>query len=228
MSGPGVGGAGRRDATDDGGSALIVHKTPTYRFLRWLVNVIGVVYFRRRIEARERVPAEGPLVFAANHQSYLDIPLIAQSTDRHVCFVARRSLADSSALGWVMAQCGAVLVRRGESDRSAVRDMIGHLERGDSLAIFPEGTRTRDGRVGEFQRGALLVARKAGVPIVPVGIRGTFDAWPRGGGFPRRKRLALRFGDPVDPALPDAQERVRQAVLDMVGDGRYESVSEIP
>jgi 1-acyl-sn-glycerol-3-phosphate acyltransferase len=219
--------AAERDR-DPASGELIVHKTWTYSFLRGLVDVVGRLYFRRRIEGREHVPSEGPVVFASNHQSFLDIPLVAQATRRHVCFVARRSLAGSRLLGWIMAQCGAVLVSRGESDRAAVRDMIGHLERGDTVAIFPEGTRTRDGRVGEFQRGALLVARRAGVPIIPIGIRGTFEAWPRGGGFPRPQRLVLRFGAPIDSSLPDAQERVRQAVLDMVGDGRYESLSEIP
>jgi 1-acyl-sn-glycerol-3-phosphate acyltransferase len=142
---------------------------------------------------------------------------------RHASFVARDTLAEQRWLAFVMRECGAVLVKRSTSDRKALRAMVEHLEAGDLVAIFPEGTRTRDGRIGEFKGGALLAARMAKVPIVPAGIRGTFAAYPRGRLIPRPRKIVVRFAPPIDSSLPDAQERLVAAVEGMVGDGRVES-----
>jgi 1-acyl-sn-glycerol-3-phosphate acyltransferase len=102
--------------------------------------------------------------------------------------------------------------------------MVAHLEAGDAVSLFPEGTRTRDGRVQPFRKGALLAARMAGVPIVPAGIRGGYEAWPRTASRPRMARVAVRFGAPIDSSAPDALERVQAAIESMVGDGRFASI----
>jgi 1-acyl-sn-glycerol-3-phosphate acyltransferase len=138
--------------------------------------------------------------------------------------VARDSLARSGLLAFVMRECGAVLVRRGQSDRAALRAMVEHLRLGDCLCIFPEGTRSPDGRLQAFHSGALVAARQAEVPLLPIGIRGTFDAWPRAARLPRPRRVALRFGEPVDSGADDALERVRAQIEAMVADGHYASV----
>jgi 1-acyl-sn-glycerol-3-phosphate acyltransferase len=177
------------------------------------MNAWYLPYFRRRVAGVEHLPRDGGVLIAANHQSYLDIPLIAVAVPRHVSFVARRSLANWSWLAYVMRQCGAVLVEPGKADRAALREMARHLEAGDCVAIFPEGTRTPDGRLQEFKQGALLAARSAKVPIVPCAIRGTFEAWGKGKSFPRPRRIELRFAAPVDAAAPDALERTRAAIL---------------
>jgi 1-acyl-sn-glycerol-3-phosphate acyltransferase len=97
--------------------------------------------------------------------------------------------------------------------------MLAHLDAGDLVAIFPEGTRSPDRRVGPFRRGALLAARIAKVPIVPVAVRGTFDAWPRHG-RPRLAPVSLTFAPAVDGEAPDAAEQVRARIAELVGDGR--------
>ena len=122
-------------------------------------------------------------------------------------------------LGWLMRQCGAVLIERGAADRKALRDMTGHLAQGDLLAIFPEGTRTRDGSLGEFKGGATLTAKRARVPIIPAAIRGAVDAMPRGKVLPRPRRVQIEFGPPIDPQAPDAQEQLVAAVRALAGDG---------
>ena len=197
---------------------VLTEKTLTYRVVRQSVSIALRTLFRARFAGLEHLPARGAALIAANHQSYLDIPLVASATRRHIAFVARDSLADSRALGWLMRQCGAVLIRRGKPDRQALREMVAHLEAGDLVCVFPEGTRSRDGSVGAFRGGALLAARLARVPIVPAAVGGTIDAWPRGGRV-RLARVALTFGAPLDP-LASEGELVRQRIIELAGSGR--------
>lgn len=199
-----------------------------YRFGRFVSGSFLVAWNRLRVEGREHVPSTGGVLIVGNHQSFLDIPAVAWAARRHVAFVARESLARSRFLAWLMRESGAVLVRRGVGDRSALRAMAAHLEAGDCVAVFPEGTRSRDGSLGEFRGGALFVARRAGVPILPVGIRGAVDALPRDARFPRPRRIGVRFGAPVAPDAPDALERARDAIAAMIGDGGFASVPPAP
>lgn len=216
------------EARPSGALEILTTRTFVYRLcqtLSWLANCI---LFRRRIEGRHHLPPEGGVLIASNHQSYLDIPLIAQACSRHLSFVARDSLARSAWLAYVMRRCGVVLIRRGVADHKALREMKAHLEQGDVVVVFPEGTRSLDGCVQPFRGGALLAARTAGVPIVPVGIRGNFKALPRGASLPRLCRVAMRFGEPIDSRRPDALELVQASIESMVGDGRFDSVPPIP
>jgi 1-acyl-sn-glycerol-3-phosphate acyltransferase len=223
-SGSAARGAQSKPAPDD---EVIVHRTFVYLLCHWSTYLYGRIWHRLRVEGLENLPKEGGAVLACNHQSFADILLLGGFVPRHVAFVARDTLANWRWLAYVMHQCGAVLVKRGSSDRRALRGMVDHLERGDTVAIFPEGTRTRDGSLQEFKGGALLAARMGKVPIVPLGIRGAFEAWPRGRFIPFPRKIALRFGAPIDSSLPDAQERVVESICAMVGDGRYRSVKKI-
>lgn len=211
---------------------VIVRKTPVYRLGSGFLNLVLYLMCRRRVEGLEHLPLEGGCVIASNHQSYLDIPLISGATSRHVSFVGRSTLSRSRMIGFLMVQSGAVFVRRDQPAHSAVRAMVQHLELGDCVALFPEGTRSADGRLGRFRSGAIMAARKAGVPVVPVGVRGCIDAMPRTAKFPRPRKVAIRFGPPIDSALPDALEQLRVAVTALSGadadpPARYRSLSEI-
>ncbi len=197
----------------------------------WAIVALGVrplysTLFPTRVDGRELLPRESGALIAANHQSFLDIPLIAAGVwPRHVAFVARATLAESRWLSWVMARCGNVLIRRGQADLTAMRRIVRHLEAGDRVAIFPEGTRTSDGSLGPFKKGAVLAARMAGVPIVPTAITGSFEAWPRDRRLPRPHALSLRFGEPIDSAREDALERVREAISALLGPSSTQNIA---
>ena len=208
--------------------AVLVRCTPVYRIGRALTRWTWRLLFRPRLEGRARLPETGGALLCANHQSFLDIPLVAHLTPRHVAFVARASLAHSGFLAWVMRESGAVLIRQGKPDRAALREMVAHLEAGDLVAIFPEGSRTWDGSLGELRAGALVAARQAGVPVVPIGIRGAFEAWPRQRRFPRPRRVAARVGAPIDADAPDALEQLRASLEELIGDGRFASLPPQP
>ncbi|MBM3989656.1 MAG: 1-acyl-sn-glycerol-3-phosphate acyltransferase [Planctomycetes bacterium] len=199
---------------------ILTHATLGYHCARFSTWSFGALWFRERFEGREHLPQQGGVVVVSNHQSFYDIPLLSHAIARHVSFVARDTLANFAPLAWLMRTCGAVLIKRGAPDRAALREMVTHLERGDCLVVFPEGTRTIDGRVSGFKAGALLAARMAKVPIVPCSIRGSFEALPKGALFPRPKRIRVRFGAPIDSHLDDALERAHAAVVEMTGDGR--------
>ncbi|MBL8858277.1 MAG: 1-acyl-sn-glycerol-3-phosphate acyltransferase [Planctomycetes bacterium] len=211
----------------ESGEPVLVTKTWVYHFCQKSTWLYGKIWHRMRVEGLEHLPREGGLVLACNHQSFSDILLLGGFVPRHVAFVARDTLANWKWLGYTMRQCGAVLVKRGSSDRKALRAMAEHLELGDCVIIFPEGTRTRDGKLGELKGGALLAARMAQVPIVPVGIRGAYEAWPRGRYIPFPKKIALRFGAPIDSSREDAQEQLVASMRALIGDGTYKSLKPI-
>jgi 1-acyl-sn-glycerol-3-phosphate acyltransferase len=208
--------------------SVLVTPTPTYRIVRVTTGLALRLLLWPRYEGVDNIPKSGRILLVSNHQSFLDIPLMSTAVKkRHVSFVARDSLAKAKWLAFVMRECGAVLIRRGQPDRAALREMVAHLEGEDALVIYPEGTRTPDGRVQPFHGGALLAARLTNAPIIPVGIRGAIEAWPRGAKWPRPSRVALRFGPPIDSSLPDALERAHAAIEAMVGDGRFRSVPPV-
>jgi 1-acyl-sn-glycerol-3-phosphate acyltransferase len=204
---------------------VLVTKTLVYRLCSIGSRTYCCLWHRLRVEGLENLPREGGAVLACNHQSFIDILILGGYVPRHTAFVARDTLAHWRWLAYVMRECGTVLVKRGTSDRKALRGMADHLVLGDCVAIFPEGTRSVDGRLGEMKGGALLAARMAKVPIVPLGIRGAWEAWPKGRAIPFPKKIALRFGPPIDSAREDAHEAVVQSIRGMIGDGTYRSVA---
>ena len=190
-------------------------KSLVYRLVRFGWWVWFRLVHRHRVFGREHLPAEGACVIVANHSSFLDIPLIAASTRRHVCFVARHTLAKSRVIGFLIRHTGAVMVRRGTSDRAAIRDIVRHLELGDAVAIFPEGTRSADEELREFQRGMSLMARQGRAPIVPCAIRGTGRILPPGSSLPRPVQATIRYGPPLPPrATPEEARAAVQALLE--------------
>jgi len=195
---------------------LRVRRTLTYRFCVGSCWWLGKTPLMPcKVTGAQHIPKSGPCVFVANHQSFLDIPFFAAQIPRHVSFVARESLAKSKLLAYIMDQAGCVLVKRGESDLAAVREMVAHLKGGDAVCIFPEGTRSKDGSIGEFRRGALLAARRGGAPVIPVGISGSFEAWPPGQKWPHSRRIRFAIGEPIDPRSENALENVRARVVEL-------------
>jgi long-chain acyl-CoA synthetase len=163
-----------------------------------------------------------------NHLSYLDGPLLISVLPRSVIydiFILGYTDYWEGAIGQRVAQmCNIVPIDASANLVRAMQAGAAGLKKGRVLLIFPEGTRSIDGQVAEFKKGSAILAFELRVPIVPVGIRGTFEMWPRGGSF-RFHPLEFHFGDPIDPrtfgASPDPYaaltEKLREDVKALAG-----------
>ena len=196
--------------------AVIARSTLAYALGRATVATYLTLFHRLAKDDVQHLPRTGGVLVVANHQSFLDIPILAAAAPRHVAFVARASLEESRFLKWLMRESGVVLIRPNTPDRAALEGMIAHLVAGDCVAVFPEGTRTRDGQLGDFRAGAAVAARRARVPVVPACIQGAFEAWPRSRALPLPRRVRVRFGEPLAHDVPDVMAVARERIQAML------------
>ncbi len=181
-----------------------------YAFMASLIYAATRWYFGLEVHGAENVPRTGPLLLVANHASNLDPTTIACGLPRQCHFLAKEELLQKSGLGLFLSQVNTHPIRRGGGDRAAIRQCVDLLKQGRMLLIFPEGTRTRDGQLQEPKPGAAMIAAQAGALICPVYIDGTFEAWPRGASRPRRAKVRVFVGEPVDPAESVARVERRE------------------
>lgn len=186
-------------------SALLVYY-PTF-FLSRLAMSLGFGY---RYFGTPRVPRTGGVLLASNHQSNFDPVLVGIALDRPIHFMARDTLFSIPGFRTVIRALNAFPVRRATADLEAMREALRRLKAGNPVLMFPEGTRTSNGEIGTVHAGVVLLAARAGVPIVPVVIDGAFEAWPRHQTFPRRHRLRVLFGNPIAVPSAEARDRVLQ------------------
>lgn len=166
--------------------------------LCWVVCwAVCKVLFRFQYSGRGHVPAAGSLLVVSNHQSHLDPVLIGVACPRQVGALARASLF-VGPFGWLIRSFGAVPVERGSAS-SGIRALLGMLRAGEAAVVFPEGTRTRDGRLQPFQPGFCAIARRGGATIVPTTIDGAFAALPPGAVLPRPRQISLSFQEAITP-----------------------------
>lgn len=161
-----------------------------------LARVIGGV----RVEGNEHVPPTGPFILASNHTSLADPPILGASVGhrngRLIHFMARHEIRRWPVIGWLADKSGVFFVRRGEGDRAAQRQALDLLAQGKAIAMFPEGTRSRDGQLGTGKAGVAVLALRSGAPILPVAIIGTHRIFPGRSRMPHRSPVTVRIGPP--------------------------------
>jgi len=171
---------------------------PVYRASWRLARFLLRLFFHYRVEGAEKVPAEGPVILAANHLSILDPIVVGAGIRRPVSFMARADVFRLPFLSWLLPRLYAIPVERGSGDLSAVKGAIRALERGMAFGIFPEGTRSRTGKLQPFKTGVAAIALRTGSPVVPVAVVGTEEAWPVGKKLFRPCRpVRVIYGDPI-------------------------------
>lgn len=180
-----------------------VHRTSFqlvgYQALRWVCRLISVWLFGLRVAGRENWPAGGGALVCANHQSMFDPPLVGLTCSRRMNYLARDTLFRVPGLKQLIAFLDAIPIDREGGGLAGLKETLRRLKAGELVLIFPEGTRTRDGEVAPLKPGFIAVARRSHVPLVPVGLDGAYQAWPRTARLPRLGRIAVVIGEPITP-----------------------------
>jgi 1-acyl-sn-glycerol-3-phosphate acyltransferase len=198
----------------------------TYFLGRVVLTPLARLVYRPRVEGKAYVPRSGPVIFASNHLSFIDSIAIPVAAPRPVHFLAKSSYFDGSGFnGWVSREfftaIGAIPVQRGAGQAAldALEQQRRLLDEGRAVALYPEGTRSLDGRLYKGRTGVAFLALQSGAPVVPVGLVGTDKVMPVGASMPSlRERVTVRFGEPLDLAHhgPASSGRARRLATDEI------------
>jgi len=160
-----------------------------YRIFRGFFRIIFSLVFRWQVIGREHIPKEGPVILCANHISLWDPPLLGSGIERQVNFMAKEELFRIPGLNFLLVKFGAFPVKRGAGDRAAIRATLKLLEEGKIFGIFPEGTRSKTGEVGEGMPGVAMFALKSEADVIPVAIIGPYRMF---------RPIKIVYGKPID------------------------------
>ncbi len=171
--------------------------------------------FFLRVEGREHEPAAGPFLAICNHVSAVDPPIAGVSLRSRCRYMAKHELFRNPLLARLFRSIGMYPVRRGQADRRSIRETLDALASGEVVMMFPEGTRSPDGRLMRAEPGAAFLALRAGVPVLPMAVIGTLQAMPKGSRLPRRLPVVVRIGPPIP--VPRYEGRIDRADVDAWG-----------
>ena len=181
-----------------------------YHLFKWsFVSPLLHTYFRGRIYGAKKVPQSGALIAVSNHASDFDPPILSNCLRRPVAYMAKEELFKVPLLKQGIKLYGAYPVKRGTSDRQAIRAAMKALANGWIAGIFLEGTRTRDGRINNPKLGAALIAAKTQVPLIPVSLWGTEKILRKGSPIPKPVPITIRIGDVIEPPQSTKKEELR-------------------
>jgi 1-acyl-sn-glycerol-3-phosphate acyltransferase len=178
-----------------------------YDTIYWLSASVMTFGFSLRTEGHRNVPRHGPALLLANHQSFMDPILVGLAVRRQAIFLARQTLFRYRPLAWLMSSLHAVPVNHEGFAREGLKAILRQLQAGRAVGIFPEGVRTRDGGMQPLRPGIHLLIKRMEMPIVPIGIAGAYDAWPRWRPYPlpaplfmpgTKGTIAVSVGRPID------------------------------
>lgn len=170
-----------------------------YDVLRVWARVVMPVLFRFRAYGREYYPETGGALICSNHQSHFDPVFVGLTCNRRMSYVARKSLFKSVIFRWIIEFLDAIPIDRDGGGASGLKETLKRLKRGEVVLIFPEGTRTPNGKVGRLKPGFCALARRSKVPIIPVGFDGAYEAWSRKAKVPRFAAVTVEIGEPIYP-----------------------------
>ncbi|MGA2229419.1 MAG: lysophospholipid acyltransferase family protein [Tepidisphaeraceae bacterium] len=176
---------------------MAMQRSLLWKTLQMPARILTSLMFDLQVHNVENVPAEGGVLLAANHQSNLDPVLVAVRLRRPVSFLAKEELFKNFFLRNLIESLHAFPIKQNSGDLGAVRETMRRLEEGHVLNVYPEGTRTDDGKIQPLQKGIALIIRKTAAPVVPVAIEGSFYAWTKGRKVPRPGKIDVMYGKPM-------------------------------
>jgi 1-acyl-sn-glycerol-3-phosphate acyltransferase len=191
-----------------------------YSIIRLLVFLILKIIFGIKVFGKNYIPKKGGFILASNHVSYLDPVVLAVACPRRLNFMARDDLFCNPLFAWFLSRVGAFPVKRNSADPSAIKEAMRRLKHAEPLLLFPEGSRSFEGMPLEPQPGIGFLGAKLNVPVIPVFIRGTDKALPRGARLIRPHRISVYFGKQIfiERRMPyqDIARRIMQEIRHLV------------
>lgn len=183
-------------------------------FSRGLLKIAGA---KLTVYGTENVPTDKPVIFIANHCSHLDIGVLCRSAPVNLHFIGKKELMWVPIVGWYMVVAGHILLDRSNKKKAIVslKKAAMKIKSGKSVAIYPEGTRSKTGELGVFKKGAFHLALEAGVSIVPVHIKGAYELWPTHSNTITPGNVIARIGKPID-----SSKYSKKNVKDFVAEAR--------
>ena len=169
-----------------------------YRFVQQLVTQVLSVSGGIRATGRENIPRSGGAILVSNHLSHLDVFILSLPLSRPLNYVARSTLF-IPVLGPFIRSVGGFPIQRDGKGSEGFKETLRRVRDGGIVTFFPEGTRSATGEIDELKPGIVALASRAGVPIIPAAIAGSFEAWPKGQRFPGPHPVRVHFGPPIPP-----------------------------
>lgn len=192
--------------------------------IRWFFRILTALVFRVRVHGLEHYPESGPCLICSNHQSFLDPIILGVVCPRPVNYMARKSLFRFAPLARFMTFNDAFSIDREATGLDGIRECLKRLKRGETVVMFPEGTRTPDGNLQPVQPGFSLMARRTRACLLPVAIEGCFQAYSRHATLPRGGRVHVVIGRPIE--FPEYQNLTEAEACQLVQDRLAECFSE--
>ena len=196
-----------------------------YRWGHRLTNLFCKTFGRLEAQGLHHIPREGGVLFVSNHVSFLDPVIVGSAANREVHYMARSTSFDIPLLGKLIAAYNAYPVNRGAADLKALRNTISLLKDGNAVLMFPEGTRSVDGKLGKARDGACFIAHHAGVPTIPVFHKGSEHMLPRNSKRLRRTQLRVTFGAPLE--LKVAEFETKREMYQQMGEQMMAAIANL-
>lgn len=165
----------------------------------WACRFFCILFFQPTTFGLANIPSKGGFLLISNHQSFIDPMFNATPIHRQLCFAARDTLFEIPFFGRFVHTFNAIPIKRGQADLAAMKIFLEKLRDNFGLVLYPEGTRTSNGKIAKVKPGFCLLARRANVPVVPVVIDGGFECWPRHKKFYRPYKVYITYGKPLLP-----------------------------
>lgn len=174
-----------------------------YIVAKVIFSIFCKIYFRLEVKGADNVPKKGGVLIASNHSSFLDPVIVGVGISRATYYLTRQSLFEIPILGLLLKALHTIPIKRARASISTFKELIKSLHSKKAIILFPEGTRSPDGKLGQGKIGMGMLALRTDVPIVPVYIDGAIKAFPKNGKWIQPKKIRVVFGNPIMPNSKD-------------------------